>query len=322
MQSRAQEEKIGQKFFFFDRLSKRSLLRPFFLLGCVSSTLIACQSVPTETRSPALVNGQVTELAKNSGLVLQIIEGEKQSRCSASFVNLGLRNVIVTAAHCLWAVDQKKATANVYRVQTRDEDDYLEKIGSIVSQKIHENYRAQNRNIEDPYDLALGLLDKEVSADMTPLNLPNETWLPEKVNSEVMYLMGAGFTVLEYALDKSPAMIRTARIEGEYSVRRGSLFGSLLDMVASSGFKPGDTLRIRKPQEEGPYLCPGDSGGAMVVAEEQSHTLVGVVSTEQLIVYQGRKVCWYPVNLIPLSAHLKWLKDSTQELVRTGARKK
>jgi|GEM_PF-6203581 len=320
MQLRTQKEKIGQKYFLLNGIFVGSLLRPYLFLGLVLNTFFGCQSVPHETRAPAIVNGQVTELAKNSGLVLQIIEGEKHSRCSASFVDLGFQNVIVTAAHCLWAVDQKKARANVFRVKTEDNKVYLEKIGSIVDQAIRKGYQAKDRNIEDPYDLALGLLDQDIPSDMKKLSLPVQSWLPR--NAEAMRLMGAGLTILEFELDKTSAMMRTALIQGEYLVRRGTLFGSLWDLVSSSGFKEGDTLTIRKPQDKGPYLCPGDSGGALIAEENGNHTIVGVISTENQISYYGRKVCWYPVNLVPVSAHLKWLKDTAQELVELQARKK
>ncbi len=282
----------------------------------------SCRSTPAESfREPALVNGDFTDLARETGLVLRYESEGLPKRCTAILADLNSKRILISAAHCMGSDPQKNQKIEVFRNKKNSEgDDVLEPVGQIVNRRIHPKYQNHSASSEDPYDIAVGVMDTDAPSAMRPITLVEASWLPGQNSLERNHVIGAGLTILEYSLDRTSALVRSAPIEGEFSVKRSSIVGSIFDMIKTSSFQAGDTLILDKPKEGSPYLCPGDSGGAFISESDSKFLLAGIISHAMTISYQGRKVCWYPVHVIPVGAHLKWLQETSAELLKNNSK--
>lgn len=283
------------------------------VVSLMSLQLLSCDSAPSEGdlnsdegKTSALVRGKASAELQGIAVTLIVPVSKTQSEiCSGVVMAPG---VILTAAHCFdpIATAEDFALTGIRVAETRLEDAgaELHPVGAGQSVQIHPRYK------EDPrrFDLAiLKVVAKAGYVWKTGLSLADAEWLPSQ--GDQLLLTGAGVKDGYLEAPAKPSVMEMGAFQGEVRVDRKGRF-SIVQSMLSSALQPGDLLEMNAG-DASPWLCAGDSGGALLSRADGQFVLLGVNARSQQISFQGKTLCLSSKMVVtPIAPHLDWIEKN------------
>jgi secreted trypsin-like serine protease len=280
--------------------------------------LMACQPWPQSAGSSIsvgldsateLVHGKADPESARFGLMITTrIQGDL-FRCSATII---APRIILSAAHCFRPdLNLKESPAVVMKSDFSKEEPEVVPVARITQVIRHPKF--EEKNVSNFFDLAVAVVDRDFPAQMSAVALAPRNWT---LTGQQLYFVGAGSQHPDPTRDDMRPLVKQGDLSGEARVVRGSYMGWMTGLVGNPVLNPGDHLVSSLDNLRTPFICKGDSGGALVERQaDGSSVQVGVLVSTFMRPFAGRSVCYgAQMAAVPVSAHAEWIHENVQIL--------
>ena len=282
----------------------------FLLMACQPWPQNAGSSISVQLDSSAeLVHGKPDPESARFGLMISTrIQGEL-FRCSATVI---APRIILSAAHCFRpGLNLKDSPAVVMKSDLSKEIPDVLPVARITQVIRHPKF--VEHDVRNFFDLAVAVVDRDFPAEMSAVALAPRHWT---LSGQQLYFVGAGSQHPDPEQDGMMPLVKQGDLSSETRVERGSYLGWMTGIIGNPILNPGDHLVSSLDNLQTPFICKGDSGGALIERQVDGTSVqIGVLVSTFMRPFAGRKVCYgSQMAAVPVSAHAEWIQENIQIL--------
>jgi len=217
---------------------------------------------------------------------------DRSPGCGASLIRRGTRNIVITAAHCVYQKRASRLQVGFYQ-PTLTTKKYIYNITKVI---IHPNY---NNNTSEN-DIALLYISATPPAVVVPLLIPSKSvGLTFIVPGTKTKVIGYGLTDPNNNVPSNKLLLGDVPIVSKNSSANNQYEPSLITngMILASKFFPDSSQNVDS--------CSGDSGGPLLYVYNGVTYLVGLVSWGN-----GCAVSGYPGVYTDVNYYREWINKN------------